>query len=59
MNESLYCLMVDFFNQVQARSNASFFHIFFDQLEREAIIFDKQNQNLCMKRASTPREIRQ
>ena len=38
---------------------------FFNQLERQATIFDKQNQNLCMKRAPThcptftPREIRQ
>ena len=26
---------------------------FFNQLERQATIFDKQNQNLCMKRAPT------
>ena len=36
---------------------------FFNQLERQATIFDKQNHNLCMKRAPThcptPREIRQ
>ena len=38
---------------------------FFNQLERQATIFDKQNQNLCMKRAPTycptftPREIKQ
>ena len=65
MKESLCCLMVDFFNQLQATSNASFFRIFFNQLERQATIFDKQNQNLRMKRAPThcptptPREIRQ
>ena len=36
---------------------------FFNQLERQATFFDKQNQNLWMKRAPTrcptPREIRQ
>ena len=26
-------------------------YFFFNQLERQATIFDKQNQNLCMKRA--------
>ena len=33
--------MVDFFNQLQATSNASFFPYFFYQLERQATIFDK------------------
>ena len=28
-------------------------YFFFNQLERQATIFDKQNQNLCMKRAPT------
>ena len=66
MKESLCCLMVDFFlNQLQATSNSSFFRNFFNQLERQATIFDKQNQKLRMKRAPIhcptpiPREIRQ
>ena len=65
MKESLCCLMVDFFNQLQGTSNASFFRSFFNQLERQVTIFDKQNQNLRMKRAptdcptTTPGEIRQ
>ena len=39
--------------------------VFFNQLERQVTIFDKQNQNISMKRAPThcptptPREIRQ
>ena len=50
MKESLRCLMDDFFNQLQATSNASFIRIFFNQLERQATIFDKQDQNLRTKR---------
>ena len=50
MKKSLCCLMVDFFNQLQATSNASFFSIFFNQLERQATIFDKQNQSFRMKK---------
>ena len=50
MKESLCCLMADFFfNQLQATNNASFFRIFFYQLERQATIFDRQNQNLRVK----------
>ena len=66
MKESLCYLMVDFFHQLQATSNVSFFRIFFfNQLKRQATIFDKQNQNLRMKSAPThcptptAREIRQ
>ena len=52
MNESLCCLMADFFLtkcklQVMRVFSVSFFY----QLERQATIFDKQNQNLRMKRA--------
>ena len=51
-----------FCNQLQATSNASLFRIFFNQLKRQAPIFDKQNQNLrAPTHCPTPtsREIRQ
>ena len=46
------CLLVT--NTTTKLSQEVFLHfhrIFFNQLERQATIFDKQNQNLCMKRA--------
>ena len=58
--------MVDFFlTNCKLQVTRVFSVFFFNQFERQATIFDKQDQNLRMKRAPihcptpTPREIRQ
>ena len=40
-------------HKTSSESLPAFPPYFFNQLERQATIFDKQNQNLCMKRAPT------